>query len=458
MLAMVSLFPNRQLGVEFGSILLIFTGQVWNMAFSFYSSLKSIPTEMREAAKLYRFSWWQSFMQMELPYAIVGLVWNSMMSVAGGWFFLMACEMFVLGKRDFPLPGLGSYLQTAANAGNMRAILSGLGTMLAVIVMTDQLVWRPIVAWAQKFKFENVEASDIPRSPVLAALRRSKLVAFISRKSTARWGEALSLRFARNRRPLPSSPSSAVRRWVSLLVSVGLAGASLYLVFRGVLLLAGVSAAELREITKGLLATFFRVAAALVIGCLWTIPAGVAIGTRPKLARFAQPLAQIAASLPATALFPVVLLALVKLGGGLGIGSILLIVMGTQWYLLFNVIAGASSIPTELKEVCGVYRFNRWERWKKLILPAIFPYLITALVTASGGAWNASIIAEYFHVQDRVLSTVGLGALISQASDSGNFRLLFASTIFMAASVGTVNRLVWRRLYRLASTRFRLEL
>jgi NitT/TauT family transport system permease protein len=458
MLAMVSLFPSRQLGVEFGSILLIFTGQVWNMAFSFYSSLKSIPTEMREAAKLYRFSWWQSFTQMELPYSVVGLVWNSMMSVAGGWFFLMACEMFVLGKRDFRLPGLGSYLQTAANKGDMRAILYGLGTMLAVIVMTDQLVWRPIVAWAQKFKFENVEASDVPRSPVLAMLRRSRLVALISRKSTARWGEALSLRFARKRTPASKPSPSGVRRWLSLVVGVGLLGISLYLVFRGMALLAGISAAELREITKGLLATFLRVAAALVLGCLWTVPAGVAIGTRPKLARFAQPLAQIAASLPATALFPVVLLALVKLGGGMGIGSILLMVMGTQWYLLFNVIAGASSIPTELKEVCGIYRFSRWERWRKLILPAIFPYLITALVTASGGAWNASIIAEYFHVQDRVLSTVGLGALISQASDSGNFRLLFASTIFMAATVVTVNRLLWRKLYRLASTRFRLEL
>ncbi len=458
MLAMVSLFPSRQLGIEFGSILLIFTGQVWNMAFSFYSSLKSIPTEMREAARLYRFSWWQSFTQMELPYAVVGLVWNSMMSVAGGWFFLMACEMFVLGKRDFRLPGLGSYLQTAANAGDMRAILYGLGMMLAVIVMTDQLVWRPIVAWAQKFKFENVEASDVPRSPVLAMLRRSRLVALISRKSTERWGEALSLRFAQKHTPLSAAAPPSIRRWVSLLVGVGLAGISLYLVFRGVLLMAGVSATEFREITQGLLATFFRVAAALVLGCLWTIPVGVAIGTRPKLARFAQPLAQIAASLPATALFPVVLLALIKLGGGLGIGSILLMVMGTQWYLLFNVIAGASSIPTELKEVCSIFQFTRWERWKKLILPAIFPYLITALVTASGGAWNASIIAEYFHVQDRVLSTVGLGALISQASDSGNFRLLFTSTIFMAAAVVTVNRLVWRKLYRLASTRFRLEL
>jgi NitT/TauT family transport system permease protein len=364
----------------------------------------------------------------------------------------------VLGKRDFRLPGLGSYLQTAANKGDMRAILYGLGMMLAVIVLTDQLVWRPIVAWAQKFKFENVEASDVPRSPVLAMLRRSRLVALISQKSTARWGEALSLRFARKRTPVSKPSPPGTRRWLFLVVGVGLVGISLYLVFRGVLLLSGVSAAELREITKGLLATFLRVAAALVLGCLWTIPAGVAIGTRPKLARFAQPLAQIAASLPATALFPVVLLALIKLGGGLGIGSILLMVMGTQWYLLFNVIAGASSIPTELNEVCGIYRFSRWERWRKLILPAIFPYLITALVTASGGAWNASIIAEYFHVQDRVLSTVGLGALISQASDSGNFRLLFASTIFMAATVVTVNRLLWRKLYRLASTRFRLEL
>jgi len=219
-----------------------------------------------------------------------------------------------------------------------------------------------------------------------------------------------------------------------------------------------VSAPELKLITQGLFATFGRVTVALVVGCLWTIPAGVAIGTHPRLAKIAQPLAQIAASVPATALFPVVVLALVKMGGGLGIASILLLLLGTQWYLLFNIIAGASAIPTELEEACHIYRFSAWERWRKLVLPAIFPYLITALITASGGAWNASIVAEYFHLQGRIFSTVGLGAVISQASDDGNFRLLFAATIFMAGTVVLVNRLVWRRLYRLASARFKLEM
>ena len=459
MLAMVALFPSRQLGIELGSILLIFTGQVWNMAFSFYSSLKSIPQEMREAARLYRFSWWQRFTQMELPFSVIGLVWNSMMSVAGGWFFLMACEMFVLGKRDFRLPGLGSYLQTAASAGDTRAIVYGLVTMIAVIVLADQLVWRPIVAWAQKFKFETVEASEITQSPVLTFIRRSQIVDLLSRKTIAPLRETLLLHFAREKTARrPGAPQSTLRQWLPAALGVALLGGALYLVFRGAMLLAGLNQSEVSMILKGLLATFLRVTAALVLGSLWTVPAGVAIGTHPRLARIAQPLAQIAASVPATALFPVVLLALVTVGGGMGIASMVLLLLGTQWYLLFNVIAGASAIPTELVEACTIFRFSRWERWTKLILPAIFPYLITALVTASGGAWNASIVAEYFHLQGHVHSTVGLGALISQASDDGNFRLLFASTIFMAATVVTINRLVWRKLYKLASTKFKLEM
>jgi len=458
MLAMVALFPSRQLGVELGSILLIFTGQVWNMAFSFYSSVKSIPQEMREAAELYRFSWWQRFTQMELPYSVIGLVWNSMMSVAGGWFFLMACEMFVLGKRDFRLPGLGSYLQTAASAGDTRAIVYGLATMIAVIVLTDQLVWRPVVAWAQKFKFESVEASEVAESPVLTFVRRSQIVDLLSRRTISPLREAVLLHFAREKTAqLAGAPKVSLRRWLPMVIAVLFFAASLYLVFRGGLLLADMSRDEIAAILKGLGATFLRVTAALVLGSLWTVPAGVAIGTHPRLARIAQPLAQIAASVPATALFPVVLLALIGMGGGMGIASMTLLLLGTQWYLLFNVIAGATAIPTELVEACTVFRFTRWERWTKLILPAIFPYLVTALVTASGGAWNASIIAEYFHLQGRVYSTVGLGALISQASDDGNFRLLFASTIFMAATVVTINRLVWRKLYNLASTRFKLE-
>src|SRR5215472_4909676 len=457
MLAMVALFPSRQLGIELGSILLIFTGQVWNMAFSFYSSLKSIPQEMREAARLYRFSWWQRFTQMELPFSVIGLVWNSMMSVAGGWFFLMACEMFVLGKRDFRLPGLGSYLQTAASAGDTRAIVYGLITMVAVIVLTDQLVWRPVVAWAQKFKFESVEAAETAQSPVLTLLRRSRLVAFIEKKSIEPVEERLALHFAKRHQAGTEKEPSLARRWRIRVIALVCLALAVYLVFRGAILVAGLGRAELLLILKGLGATFLRVAVALALGALWTVPVGVAIGTHPRLARIAQPLAQIAASVPATALFPIVMLALIKIGGGLGIGSIVLMLLGTQWYLLFNVIAGATAIPTELVEACTIFRFSRWERWKKLILPAIFPYLITALVTASGGAWNASIIAEYYHLKDQVFSTVGLGALISQASDSGNFPLLFASTIFMAATVVLINRLVWRRMYRLAQTRFRLE-
>jgi NitT/TauT family transport system permease protein len=221
-------------------------------------------------------------------------------------------------------------------------------------------------------------------------------------------------------------------------------------------LIAGIGYSGLKSILLGAAATFLRVNVALVLGALWTIPAGVMIGTHPKLARIAQPLAQIAASVPATALFPLVLLALIKVGGGLGAGSILLLLLGTQWYILFNVIAGATAIPTDLQEVCGIFGFGRVERWRKLILPAIFPYLLTGLVTASGGAWNASIVAEYFHLQGRIFSTTGLGALISHATDEGNSQLLLTATIAMAVIVVTVNRLLWRRLYRLASTRYRL--
>ena len=456
MLAMVGLFPRRQLGLELGAILLIFTGQVWNMAFSFYSSLKSIPEEMREAARLYRFSWWQRFTQLELPFSAIGLVWNSMMSVAGGWIFLTACEMFVLGKRDFRLPGLGSYIQTAADAGNTAAMLWGLGTVLAIIVLTDQVVWRPVIAWAQKFKFENVEAVDVPRSPILNLLRRSKSVAFLSRKTIAPIREALDLHFARANQST-NSEATAVRVWVVRLIGLAVAVGILYEVFQSAVSLSDLNHHDVNRLLVAGGATFLRVIASLAIGAIWTIPVGVAIGTHPKLARIAQPLAQIAASMPATALFPVILLGLIKIGAGIGVGSILLIVQATQWYVLFNVIAGASALPTDLKEVCSVFHFNKFERWTKLILPGIFPYLITGLITASGNAWNISIMAEYFHLKGDILTTRGLGAVISQATDDGNFKLLLAATIVMATFVVTINRLLWRRLYGVANTRFRLE-
>jgi NitT/TauT family transport system permease protein len=458
MLAMVALFPGRQLGVEMGAILLIFTGQVWNMAFSFYASLKSIPREMREAAKIYRFNWWQRFTEVELPYAAIGLVWNSMMSVAGGWFFLMACEMFVLGSRDFRLPGLGSYLQVAASAGDTASILWGVGTMIAIIVLLDQFVWRPVIAWAEKFKIEQVESTNVPRSWVLDMFQHSRALARLRKKAIRPLRERLMMHFSRRHwSSVSSTEPNPLRLWTARVIGALALVAIAYAMVRVAMILVGLHGTDLRELGFGLGATFLRVTVALLIGAAWTIPAGVAIGLNPRLARIAQPLAQIAASVPATALFPIVLLLLIQVGGGLGLGSIVLLLLGTQWYILFNVIAGAMAIPTDLKECCSTFGIWGWERWRKLILPGIFPYLVTGLVTASGGAWNASIVAEYFHFKGQIYTTTGLGAIISKATDSGDFHVLLAATILMAAAVVAVNRLLWRRLYGLAESRYRLE-
>ncbi len=458
MLAMVALFPHHQIGVEMGAILLIFTGQVWNMAFSFYSSLKSIPRDMREAAKIYRFNWYQRFTQFELPYAAIGLVWNSMMSVAGGWFFLMACEMFVLGSRDFRLPGLGSYLQTAASAGDTQAILWGVGVMIAVIVLLDQIVWRPVIAWAEKFKMEQVESADVPHSWFLNVIQGSRGLIRLRKRAIRPLQERLAMHFAgQHDSTEEDAPPTPWKVWTGRAIAAIAVVAVLYAVTRAIAMLTGLNGGEYRELLTGAGATFLRVLAALAIGAAWTIPAGVTIGFNPKLARIAQPLAQIAASVPATALFPIVLLVLIRIGGGLGLGSIVLLLLGTQWYILFNVIAGAMAIPTDLKEASSLFKFNRAQRWRTLILPGIFPYLVTGMVTASGGAWNASIVAEYFRLKDKTYTTVGLGATISRATDAGNFDLLLASTIVMAIVVVTVNRLVWRRMYRLAANRYTLE-
>jgi NitT/TauT family transport system permease protein len=456
MLAMVSLFPSRQLGVEFGSILLIFTGQVWNMAFSFYASLKALPRELMEASRVYRFGAMQRFLQLELPQGTIGLVWNSMVSVAGGWFFLMACEMFVLGKRDFRLPGLGSYLQSAASAGDTAAIIWGVAAMIGVVVLIDQLVWRPAIAWSDKFKQEQVESSGAHSSAVLNLLRKSPLLTRLRQGITTPIMERIYSSAAHQPAEAKPQASNWKRAFVALAGIIAVL-AILHGVFQGLLLLKGITAAEIVTTLESAGATWLRVIVALVIASAWTIPAGVAIGFNPRLARIAQPLAQIAASVPATALFPVLLLGLISLGGGLNTGSILLMLLGTQWYILFNVIAGAIAIPSEFREVADIFRFSRLDRWRTVILPAIFPYLVTGLITASGGAWNASIVAEYFHFKGQVLSTFGLGAEISSATDAGNFALLLLSTIVMATLVVSVNRLVWRPLYRRAETRYRLE-
>jgi len=461
-LAMIALVPGHQFGIELGVILLIFTGQVWNLAFSFYSSLKSIPREMLEASRIYRFSAWQRFWQLEMPYATIGLVWNSIVSVAGGWFALIACEMFTMGNRNFQLPGLGSYLKTATEAGDIKALVAGFVVVILIVVATDQLVWRPMIAWSEKFKFENVESADRVTSPVLELMRRSRVLSSLPERIWTSIEEPVCRRLARKESARvvhaldegEGKHDFSATLWTLAAIAATAAAWGAYNAFE---LLRTVTWADLRMLLEGAGATFLRVNCALLISALWTVPVGVAIGFNPKLARVVQPVAQVLASVPATAFFPILLIGLVKIGGGLGIGSIALMLLGTQWYILFNVIAGAMSIPSDLREVASLFRFTRWQRWTRLILPGIFPYLITGMVTASGGAWNASVFAEYTQLKDRTLETIGLGAQIDAATDSGRFPILLLATILISLMVVTMNRLVWRRLYRLAETRYKLE-
>jgi NitT/TauT family transport system permease protein len=461
MLAMISLFPSRQIGIEMGAILLIFTGEVWNMAFSFYTSLKSIPRELTEACEIGRFSRLQRLFQLELPFAAIGLIWNSIVSVANGWFFLMVCEMFPVGSRNYRLPGLGSYLQTAASEGDFRAVAWGLLAMVLIIVVTDQLLWRPLIAWSDKFKFETVESEDRVTSPVLHALRNSRVLAALERRTFRPMSEWFYTALAdRRKKHEPRPPRTQASRRVTaayVIVSLALLAVILFAAFHAALLLKEIHRSEFLILLAGAGLTFLRVNAALLVASLWTIPVGVLIGFQPRLSHLLQPIAQIAASFPATALFPLILLALARIGVSLGIGSVVLMLLAAQWYILFNVIAGAQAIPTDLKEVSSLFRFSDVQRWTTVILPGIFPFLITGLITASGGAWNASIVAEYFQLRGHTLMTLGLGAQISAASDQANYAVLLAGTMIMALMVVTINRLVWRPLYRLAETKYRLD-
>jgi NitT/TauT family transport system permease protein len=460
-LFMVALIPGHQLGIEMAVILLIFTGQVWNLAFSFYSSLKSIPREMTEASRIYRYSAWQRFWQLEMPFAAIGLVWNSIVSVAGGWFALIACEISPFANYTYQLPGLGSYLQVATNSGDYKALMFGIAAVILIVVATDQLIWRPMIAWSDKFKFEQVESADRVTSPILTLLRRSNLLSSGPGRFWTSIEEPIYRRLSRTRecrivQPVDEEKSTrpSLALWTLAVAAAAVVGWS---ALQAVVMLRTVTWPDMKLLLEGAAATFLRVNSALLISAAWTIPVGVAIGLNPRLSRIVQPTAQVLASIPATAFFPIILIGLVKVGGGLGIGSIALMLLGTQWYILFNVIAGAMSIPSDLREVSSLYRFTRWQRWTKLILPGIFPYLITGMVTASGGAWNASVYAEYSHLKDSTLQTIGLGSEISSATDSGRFPIILLATIFISLMVVTMNRLVWRRLYRLAETRYKLE-
>ncbi|MBX5458464.1 MAG: ABC transporter permease subunit [Thermogemmatispora sp.] len=469
-LALVAAFPRSNLGLELASILLIFTSQAWNMTFSFYHSVLTLPRDLVDVCRLLRLRPWQRFLKLELAAATIGLVWNSMMSWAGGWFFLMASEQFSLGDRSFRLPGLGSYLQLAADRGDPWALTLGLLTLIGLIVLLDVCLWRPLVAWAERFTLEEQAEAAPPRSLVLDLLRASPALHWLRQHVGQPFWEAVA-QLLNRLQPQPAGtsallpglqpahherPRSWLRRGGALLI-LGLLGLlALWVCWQGGQLLVQVPPATWGRLVLAAGVTWLRTLAALALGTLWTVPVGVAIGLSPRWSRRLQPLVQIVASIPATALFPALLVLLMALPGSLSLAAILLMLLGTQWYVLFNVIAGAMAIPRELLEAAALFGVTGWRRWRTLILPAIFPYLVTGLLTASGGAWNASIVSELVQFHGETLRTFGLGAEIAAAAGAGNYPVLLAGTLLMAALVVLLNRLVWRRLYHLAERRYRL--
>ena len=459
LLGLTAVLPQN-FAAELAAIVLIFTSQAWNMTFSFYQSMTTIPMELREASAIFRLDPWARFKTLELPFAAIGLLWNSMMSWSGGWFFLMAAEIFHVGSRDFRLPGMGSYLQAAANDGNLGAVLAGLGTLVFVIVMLDQFVWRPLTKWTDKFKVEMLEAEQPPRSWFGEMLSRAWLVDQLGKRIWVPFSEWIDGKLRPPRSGYIAPTESSVGDPRSFFAIGGLVTFSLLVAYggyRSAQLLLTLPAAVWFQLGVGLFATFLRVALSLVIALLWTVPLGVAIGTNRRLANVLQPIVQVVAAIPATALFPIVLLLLLNLPGGLNIAAVALMLMGTQWYVLFNVIAGASAIPQDLRMTTDLLQLSRLDRWRTLILPALFPYIVTGSITASGGAWNASIVAERVEFGGRTFFTNGIGAVIAQATGAGDYPLLLAGTLALVLAVVLINRLFWQRLYRIAEERYRLE-
>jgi NitT/TauT family transport system permease protein len=463
-LGMVALFPHSNVGLEIACIIMIFTGQVWNMTFSFYGSLRAIPMELREVARVHRFGWWKRFRTLEVPASMIGLVWNSMMSMAGGWFFLTVNEAFTLGNHDFRLPGIGSYMSVAIDRGDVGAMLGAIVAMVAMIVGVDQLVWRPALAWAQKFKMEEAAAATVQRSWVLDLLRRlrarSRLLAWIQRPAAAVVPAAASGPPAPVAVPAdmpalrdPAWAAALAGRVAALLFIVASVWGSLHLL----VLVGRVPLRQWSTIGGALGLTFLRTSAAVLLGALWTIPAGIWIGRSVRLSRLFQPVIQVVAAFPAPMLFPLVTAAILSLHINFSWGCVALMLLGAQWYVLFNVLAGATAVPQDLQEAAAVYGLRRWALWRTLYLPGIFPQLVTGLITAAGGAWNASIVAEYVRYKGQTLIAPGLGSLITTATAAGDFPLLAASVLTMALALVFLNRLVWKRLYRLADTRFSLN-
>lgn len=456
---LIRLFPGSMLGPELAAIFAIFTGQAWNMTFSFYYSLKSLPGDLQEVSLMTRLTGWDRFIKLEVPHSMIGLVWNSMMSFGGGWFFLAASEAITVLGKDIRLPGIGSYMATAIDQGNIKDIFLSIFTMILVIVLVDQLFWRPVVAWAQKYKME-LSTGDDPESWFLNLMQRSSIVSIFKEKFLLPLGTGINTMINNLlHSPVVTKKSKgtgllkkaiwwAVALWFTYLVSLQ--------VFHGVNLVLHLNRNELSKPLEYGLYTFLRVLAGTLIGTLWTVPVGVAIGLSPRLSRIAQPLVQVAASFPANMVFPFITLIYLKFHISMEAGAIPLMMLGTQWYILFNVIAGASAIPNDLKEASRVLGLKTIDKWKTLILPAIFPYLVTGWVTASGGAWNASIVSEIISWKGRDLQATGLGAYITSATTTGNWPEIIWGIFVMSLIVVVTNHLIWRRLYRLAHEKYNL--
>jgi NitT/TauT family transport system permease protein len=460
----MALFPGSLLGVECASIFAIFTGQVWNMAFGFYHSLVTIPNDLQEAATNFRLSRWQRFGALEVPSSMHSLIWNSMMSFGGGWFFVAQSEAITVLNKNIKLPGLGSYMATAVDKGDNLAALWAIIAMLAIILASDQLVWRPLLAWADKFKMELVESGDAPESWLYSFLRRAYLFDWIEEKIL----QPLSDVFVRFRKGVESlGPLSIKARktagwWLPRLIGVIIGIWIAYQMVLGIIaavaaLYDHVSWHHFRHLCILGLLTMGRVVFMTVFATIIWTPIGVWIGSRPEIARFAQPFAQIAASFPVNMTFPFVVGFFVATHISINWGSILLIAMGTQWYILFNVIAGAMAIPSDLKEAARTYGLRGWAVWRTLILPAIFPFWVTGACTAAGGAWNASIVAELATWGNTTLKADGLGAYIAEVTQKGDTPMIISSIAIMCIFVVTTNKLVWRRLYDYAERRFHLD-
>ncbi len=447
MLALISLFPHSEIGLELVSIIMIFTGQVWNMTFSFYQSLKSIPRELIEAARVYKLSKWAVFWNVEVPYAMPGLVWNSMMSMAGGWFFLTVCEAFTLGNKSYSVPGIGSYMALAIDKGYLPGEILGIVAMIVMIIVIDVFFWRPINVWARKFS--EKEDDTTKGSIVLDILVNSHVTRFFREYLLYRMRGIILTRAKKSQ----SLHDTKKRSFQDAIFTVFIYALLVLVVYEVYVFVRHVRLEDFYKILLGDAVTGLRVYLSVALSIAWAVPVGILIGKSSKLSSKLQPVVQVLASFPAPLVYPW----FVMLFPNLNYSSVLLMMLGTQWYILFNVIAGASTVPRQLEEATRVFGVRGLKKLFTLYVPVIFPYLITGIITAAGGAWNASIVAEYMNIKGRIIEAFGLGAMINNFADLGKLHLLSVSVIVMSLSVVLINRLVWRPLQRFAAERFSLE-